>query len=145
MRARKFLSRGPRMVEKTISSLLPFLSLSQPKLVKQKEKAILRKQYFRSLFNYFILSLSISDLISAILSPCTLYRLGWGFDYWAAPAFLCKVKCASYSVFTDDVAVCLSNYRLTEYCGTTVDNHLVQMTPIFIIHNFLCFCMLYTT
>ena len=49
---------------------------------------------FRNLFNYFILSLSISDLISAILSPCVLYRRGWGFDFWAAPAFLCKVALA---------------------------------------------------
>ena len=73
----------------------------------KKEKTIKRKRYFRSLFNYFILSLSISDLIAAILSPCTLYRTGWGFEYWTAPAFLCKVKCVSYSVFTDDVVVCL--------------------------------------
>ncbi|XP_078480992.1 growth hormone secretagogue receptor type 1-like [Ciona intestinalis] len=45
----------------------------------------------KSTFNYFILSLCVSDLVSALISPLFLYRRTWGFDDWEASDFLCKV------------------------------------------------------
>nr|XP_039267545.1 growth hormone secretagogue receptor type 1-like [Styela clava] len=44
----------------------------------------------RNLFVYFIFSLCISDLISAVISPLFWYRRTLGFDVWAIPGFFCK-------------------------------------------------------
>ena len=48
--------------------------------------------FFRSPFFYLILSLSISDLLSALISPFALYKLTWGYDVWMWPDIFCKVK-----------------------------------------------------
>ena len=47
--------------------------------------------YFRSIFNYYIVSLCVSDIISALLNPLFLYRRIWGYDVWEIPYFFCKV------------------------------------------------------
>ena len=52
----------------------------------------LRKPVFRSVFNYFILSLSVSDLMSALISPLYLYKRTWGFEYWNIPKIFCQVR-----------------------------------------------------
>ena len=53
---------------------------------------ILRMNFlFRSVFNYYIMSLCFSDLVSAMLSPFWIYRQTWGFEQWKIPTFLCKV------------------------------------------------------
>nr|XP_026696399.1 growth hormone secretagogue receptor type 1-like [Ciona intestinalis] len=43
-----------------------------------------------TIFNIFILSLCVSDLYSALISPLQLYRRTWGFDRWIISDFLCK-------------------------------------------------------
>ena len=48
--------------------------------------------FCRSIFNYFLLSMAISDLISALISPLTVYHQTWGFNHWNFPALLCKVS-----------------------------------------------------
>jgi len=48
--------------------------------------------YFRSVFNYFILSLAISDLLSSVFSPLYIYKNTYGFSEWNLPRFLCQVK-----------------------------------------------------
>ena len=41
----------------------------------------------------FILSLCVSDLISALISWLFLYRRTWGFDVWSPiPNIFCKVS-----------------------------------------------------
>jgi len=39
-----------------------------------------------------MMSLSVSDLISALISLFALYRLTWGYDVWHWTDFLCKVN-----------------------------------------------------
>ena len=46
---------------------------------------------FRSVFNYFIISLAVSDLISALISPLFVYRRVWGTKQWQLSSFVCKV------------------------------------------------------
>ena len=46
---------------------------------------------FRSVFNYFIVSLAVSDLISALISPLFVYRRTWGTKQWQLSSFVCKV------------------------------------------------------
>jgi len=42
---------------------------------------------------HFILSLCVSDLISALISWLFLYRRTWGFDIWnPVPDVFCKVS-----------------------------------------------------
>jgi len=48
--------------------------------------------YFRSPFFYLMMSLSVSDLISALISIFALYRLTWGYDFWRWTDFFCKVR-----------------------------------------------------
>ncbi|CAK8697310.1 unnamed protein product [Clavelina lepadiformis] len=49
------------------------------------------KELNENVFMRFILSLCVSDLISALISWLFLYRRTWGFDEWAPlPDFLCK-------------------------------------------------------
>ncbi|XP_076826052.1 somatostatin receptor type 2-like [Clavelina lepadiformis] len=52
---------------------------------------ITQSDKLKSVFNYLIMSLCVSDLISAILSPLFVYRRTWGFDHWTISTFLCKV------------------------------------------------------
>ena len=48
--------------------------------------------FFRNLFMTFIMSMCVSDLISALISWIFLYRRTWGFDRWdPLPSGLCKV------------------------------------------------------
>ncbi|CAK8674931.1 unnamed protein product [Clavelina lepadiformis] len=44
----------------------------------------------QSIFNYFLLSLAVSDLLSILISPLYLYRRTWGLDRWVISSFLCK-------------------------------------------------------
>lgn len=54
--------------------------------------AITTKRYMRTKTNVFILSLAISDLLSAIIaSPLWLYRRTWGFNPWELGQFACKL------------------------------------------------------
>jgi len=48
--------------------------------------------YRRDAFTYIFLSLCVSDVISALLSPLYLYRRTWGFYNWKASTFMCKVS-----------------------------------------------------
>ncbi|XP_076818867.1 motilin receptor-like [Clavelina lepadiformis] len=41
-------------------------------------------------FMRFLLSLCVSDLLSALISWLFLYRRTWGFDEWNLPPFFCK-------------------------------------------------------
>ncbi|XP_039252602.1 galanin receptor 2a-like [Styela clava] len=53
--------------------------------------AVIRKSSkLRTKYYTLILSLCVSDLTSALLSPLFLYRRTWGFDYFALPDFFCK-------------------------------------------------------
>lgn len=45
----------------------------------------------RSTFNVLIVSLCVSDLLSALVSPLALHRRTWGFDEWYLPRTLRKV------------------------------------------------------
>jgi len=52
----------------------------------------------QTISNYFICSLCISDLCSALLcSPLWLYRRTWGFNNWQWGEFLCK--CFAVGIF----------------------------------------------
>ncbi|CAK8674398.1 unnamed protein product [Clavelina lepadiformis] len=44
-----------------------------------------------STFNYFIVSLCVSDLLSSLISPLHAYRRTWGFIDWQWSDFLCKM------------------------------------------------------
>lgn len=44
-----------------------------------------------SIFNVLIVSLCVSDLLSALVSPLFLYRRTWGFDEWAISESFCKI------------------------------------------------------
>ncbi|XP_078494137.1 growth hormone secretagogue receptor type 1-like [Ciona intestinalis] len=52
---------------------------------------IAKSPKLRSIFNFMILSLCVSDFLSALLSPLFLYRRTWGFEDWQISSFLCKV------------------------------------------------------
>ena len=39
----------------------------------------------------YIVSMCVSDTISAILSPLYLNKVIWGFNEWKIPSLLCKV------------------------------------------------------
>ena len=53
----------------------------------------MNKFLLRSVFNFFIVSLAASDLISALICPLHVYQKLWdGFDYWEIGTFLCKVN-----------------------------------------------------
>ncbi|XP_077975417.1 D(1A) dopamine receptor-like isoform X2 [Styela clava] len=45
----------------------------------------------KSVFNFMIVSLCVSDLFSAIISPLSLHRRTLGYDDWMMPEFFCKV------------------------------------------------------
>ena len=47
--------------------------------------------FFRNKFNFYIMSLCLSDLISAALSPFGLYQRTWGFTSFNLPSTICKV------------------------------------------------------
>ncbi|XP_077975410.1 growth hormone secretagogue receptor type 1-like isoform X2 [Styela clava] len=49
------------------------------------------KKLSRSVFNRLIVSLCVSDLFSAIISPLSLHRRTSGYDNWILPEFFCKV------------------------------------------------------
>ena len=51
---------------------------------------------YRSTFYFLIMSLSVSDLLSALVSILVLYRITWGFDVWHWPDFTCKVSSHQY-------------------------------------------------
>ncbi|CAK8672997.1 unnamed protein product [Clavelina lepadiformis] len=44
----------------------------------------------KCIFNYFILSLCVSDTISAAVSWINLYRRTWGFEYFYLSEFVCE-------------------------------------------------------
>ena len=50
-----------------------------------------RVKIFRSIFNYYIVSLCVSDFIASALVPLHAYRRLWGFVKWNIPSALCKV------------------------------------------------------
>ncbi|XP_076805359.1 growth hormone secretagogue receptor type 1-like [Clavelina lepadiformis] len=52
---------------------------------------IYRSPKLKSTFHYIILSICLSDLISAILSPLYVYQRTWGFLSWDIPNFLCGI------------------------------------------------------
>ena len=60
-------------------------------ITKTDTYTLLKSIFFRSVFNYFLLSLAVSDLMSAVVSPLYLYRVTVGFSEWKLPAFLCPV------------------------------------------------------
>ena len=47
--------------------------------------------FFRSIFNYYIISLCLSDFISALISPLGVYQRIWGYRKFSIPSFFCKV------------------------------------------------------
>ncbi|XP_077975699.1 growth hormone secretagogue receptor type 1-like [Styela clava] len=49
------------------------------------------KKLSGSVFNRLIVSLCVSDLLSAIISPLSLHRRASGYDDWIIPEFFCKV------------------------------------------------------
>ncbi|XP_039256222.2 alpha-1A adrenergic receptor-like [Styela clava] len=49
------------------------------------------KKLSKSVFNLMIVSLCVSDLISAIISPLSLHRRTLGYDHWLLPEFFCKL------------------------------------------------------
>ncbi|CAK8678066.1 growth hormone secretagogue receptor type 1-like [Clavelina lepadiformis] len=53
---------------------------------------ISRSPSLKTLFNYIILSLSASDLISAIADPLFVYRRTTGSIKWILPNFVCKIQ-----------------------------------------------------
>jgi len=68
------------------------------------------------------MSLSVSDLISALISLFALYRLTWGYDVWHWTDFLCKVRqiflCfILIQVFTCKHAYCIMPLDADEYAG----------------------------
>nr|CAB3248990.1 growth hormone secretagogue receptor type 1-like [Phallusia mammillata] len=52
---------------------------------------IAKSEKLKTTFNYMIMSLCVSDLMSAMISPLFLYRRTWGFDEWNASGFMCKL------------------------------------------------------
>ncbi|XP_039269772.1 growth hormone secretagogue receptor type 1-like [Styela clava] len=52
---------------------------------------IVMSEKLRSIFNFMIVSLCVSDLLSALVSPLALYRRTWGFEEWLLPGVLCKI------------------------------------------------------
>nr|XP_018668991.2 adenosine receptor A2b-like [Ciona intestinalis]XP_026691640.1 adenosine receptor A2b-like [Ciona intestinalis] len=52
---------------------------------------IAKSTKLKSIFNCLILSLCVSDLISALISPLFLYRRTWGFEGWKISTAICKV------------------------------------------------------
>ncbi|XP_039252257.2 growth hormone secretagogue receptor type 1-like [Styela clava] len=50
---------------------------------------IVTSRKLRNVFNLFILSLCVSDLISSLISWINLYRRTWGFNVFALPDFFC--------------------------------------------------------
>ena len=78
------------------SSLMQIFHLFLLKLSRKLSNTLihytpLKSSFFRSVFNYFLLSLAISDLMSAVVSPLYLYRVTVGFSEWKLPTFLCPV------------------------------------------------------
>ncbi|XP_039256429.2 alpha-1A adrenergic receptor-like [Styela clava] len=49
----------------------------------------------KSVFNLLIISLCVSDLLSAIVSPLALYRRTWGFEEWLLPKEFCNLFMAT--------------------------------------------------
>nr|XP_039258430.1 neuropeptides B/W receptor type 1-like [Styela clava] len=47
-----------------------------------------------SVFNIFLMSLCVSDFVSAVDSLGVLYRRTWGFRYWNLPTVFCKLTLA---------------------------------------------------
>ena len=45
-----------------------------------------------TVFNHFILSLALSDLLSALVSPFYLYMYSNGYRNWSYPTYFCKVN-----------------------------------------------------
>nr|XP_039252305.1 G-protein coupled receptor 183-B-like [Styela clava] len=45
----------------------------------------------RSVFNIFLMSLCVSDFVSAVNSPFVIYRATWGFYEWSIPHIFCKL------------------------------------------------------
>nr|XP_039270397.1 growth hormone secretagogue receptor type 1-like isoform X1 [Styela clava] len=72
----------PLMVIGVIGNLLTIIVISTSRCLS-------------SVFNQFILSLCVSDLLSALISPLFLYRRTWGYDDWQIPSFFCKLYWAT--------------------------------------------------
>lgn len=46
---------------------------------------------YRNIFSMFIISLSVTDILSAFLSAIAWYRLTYGYYNWSIGNFMCKV------------------------------------------------------
>nr|XP_026691624.1 growth hormone secretagogue receptor type 1-like [Ciona intestinalis] len=67
----------PLAIFGVLANLLTFLVIyNSPKL--------------RSTFNFFIMSLCVSDFLSSFISLLFVYRRTWGFEEWTISDFLCK-------------------------------------------------------
>ncbi|XP_039270232.1 growth hormone secretagogue receptor type 1-like isoform X2 [Styela clava] len=51
---------------------------------------IARTKLRKSTFNIFLMSLCVSDFLSALFSPIFIYRRTWGYETWHIPRLFCK-------------------------------------------------------
>ncbi|XP_077967114.1 growth hormone secretagogue receptor type 1-like [Styela clava] len=76
---------------------------------------ICKYKKLRNLFVYFIFSLCVSDLISAIISTLFWYRRTLGFDLWEIPDFFCKFFWAADITTTFSTALHIMTFAVLRW------------------------------
>nr|XP_026690745.1 blue-sensitive opsin-like [Ciona intestinalis] len=108
---------------------------------------ILTNQKLRNLFMYFIVSLCVSDLTSALISWLFLYRRTWGFDVWdPIPGIFCKFYWAADVMTNYVTASHIFSFALIRYISIQFP---IRFSKIKLIHGkiwialiwFVCFCV----
>ncbi|XP_076818861.1 neuromedin U receptor homolog nmur-2-like [Clavelina lepadiformis] len=82
----------------------------------------------KNIFMHFILSLCVSDLISALISWLFLYRRTWGFDVWAPlPEVFCRFYWASDLMTNYVTALHIFSFALLRYISIQFPIHFKRL------------------
>ncbi|XP_077967113.1 blue-sensitive opsin-like [Styela clava] len=100
---------------------------------------ICKYKKLRNLFVYFIFSLCVSDLISAIISSLFWYRRTLGFDLWEIPDFFCKFFWAADITTTFSTALHIMAFAVLRWIWLNFPTKKIKTRTALIIISLIWF------